>query len=209
MRVFSFIFCVFVVLGITTSSYAQGDGGDASPGYTGPKQLTTAQMNPTGGCDCGTAIGGSDVGGLTSPETPVSSAIAFAPVLSVIVAAVIYDDRGEVEEIIYEDLIAVVELEKVGNDYYVRMFEVRRTEAAAFIAGRDKPGNIYYVMGAQEFLDNNGGSNGDIADALPAGVDIQELQVFELPPEEDYHYMFFVGAEGSYIEKYEFLAMFQ
>ena len=206
MRVFTYIFCfMFALMMMASTSYAQSQ-------YTGPKQLTTSQMNPTGSCNCGEGIGGGvggGVGGGIGGGNPLSSAIAFVPILSVIIKSITHDRDGNVIDIEYEDLVAVVEMEKVANDYYVRMFEVKAADTNSFIAGRDKPGNIYYVMGAAEFLENNGEGGTDVSEALPDGVDIQELQVFELPPEDTYHYMFFVGAEGNYTDKQAFLSMFQ
>lgn len=168
--------------------------------YTGPQQLSLNQANVTGSCDCGSSISG---GSLTS-------AIAFAPILSVVIKQIITDSEGNVEEIIYEDMVAVVEMEKVGNDYYVKFFEMRKEDVNSWIAGRNKPGNIYYMVGAEEYLESQGSDTSDLGDALPDGVNVQELQIFELPPEDTYNYMFFEEpGTGRPITLEEFLALFQ
>lgn len=181
------------VMALPSSARAQSD-------YAGPQQLSLSQANVTGSCECGSSVSGQ----------PLSTAIAFAPILSVVIAQIITDDEGNVEEIIYEDMVAVVEMEKVGNDYYVKFFEMRKEDVNGWIAGRNQEGNIYYMMGAEEYLESQGSDTGDLGDALPDGVNVQELQVFELPPEDTYHYMYFEEpGTGRPITKDEFLAMFQ
>jgi hypothetical protein len=164
--------------------------------YNGPQQLSLSQTNPTGACACGSTVSGN----------AAATAIAFAPILSVVIKEVITLANGE-EEIIYETMVAVVEMERVGADYYVKFFEMREEDVNGFISSRNQAGNIYYVMGAEEFLENNASDANPADEILPPGVNIQELQVFELPPEDEYQYMFFEGPGGERMDYEEFIAM--
>lgn len=160
-----------------TYSFAQS-GGNGNNGYQGPRQLTSGQANAVGGCNCGSTVSGA----------AGSSGILIAAALGLYVASVITDENGDVVEVIYEDVVAVAEIERIGNDLYISVTEVRAADVPDFIASQNQPDNIFQVITAEDY------AGGDIN--VP-GHNVSTLQVIELPPEDTYEYVYYVEPGGG------------
>lgn len=100
-----------------------------------------------------------------------------------------------INQVLYEDVVAVVELEKVGMDYYVYITEVRASDVDSFIVSQNRPDSIFQVISAVEYVADQGGS--DNYDYLPAGYNASMVQAIELPPSDTYANLFFMGPEGK------------
>jgi hypothetical protein len=180
-----FLFVLFLSIAMLITQYptfaesGEGDGGNNN-GYQGPRQLSSAQTNITGGCNCGTTVSGA----------ASKSSLVFKAALGAYVAYHIYERRGRDDEVIvdtvYENVVTVIEIERIGDDLYINATEVREADVSSFIAGQNQPDNTYQVISAADY---EGGLSGEGVDAL--------AQVIELPPAETYNYVLFEEPGGS------------
>lgn len=106
--------------------------------------------------------------------------------------------------VVYEDLVAVVEIERVGNDLYMRIDEVRTADVSNFISSQNQPDNEYQVITAVDYFAENEGTS--FSAITPDGYDVRNVQMIELPPEETYEFLFFVEPGGRIVNMTDYTA---